>query len=101
MGRQQFLRTITVLPVGDIEQSVAWYRRALGFETGAGARVLIHSIIGCAFYGAFATKVIAVRDHDQPRWVLPVIGGTVFSLLVVIWLTSSLWFFTNVEFPGF
>ncbi|NQV08073.1 hypothetical protein HQ535_16180, partial [bacterium] len=74
---------------------------ALGFETGAGARVLIHSIIGCAFYGAFATKVIAVRDHDQPRWVLPVIGGTVFSLLVVIWLTSSLWFFTNVEFPGF
>ena len=33
MGRQQFLRTITVLPVGDIEQSVAWYRRALGFET--------------------------------------------------------------------
>ena len=74
---------------------------ALGFNTDAGTRVLIHSIVGCAFYGAFAAKVIAVRDHSLPKWALPVIGASTFSILVVIWLTSSLWFFTNVEFPGF
>ncbi len=34
-------------------------------------------------------------------WALPVAGGTVFTVLVVIWLTSSFWFFTSIEFPGF
>ena len=29
----QFLRTIAVLPVSSIEQSAAWYERALGFQT--------------------------------------------------------------------
>jgi hypothetical protein len=28
-------------------------------------------------------------------------GGTLFAVLTGIWVTSSLWFFTNVEFPGF
>jgi hypothetical protein len=28
-------------------------------------------------------------------------GGLVFSSLTLIWLTSSFWFFTTVEFPGF
>ncbi|MDX1966693.1 MAG: VOC family protein [Planctomycetaceae bacterium] len=27
-----FVRTVTVLPVADIEESVHWYRQALGFE---------------------------------------------------------------------
>lgn len=74
---------------------------ALGFTADAGARILIHSTVGCFFYGAFAAKVVAVRSHHLPSWVLPVVGGTVFSALVLMWLTSSLWFFTNVEFPGF
>lgn len=74
---------------------------ALGFTADAGTRVLLHSILGCFFYGAFAAKVLAVRSHDLPSWVLPLMGGTVFSALVLIWLTSSFWFFTNVEFPGF
>ena len=63
--------------------------------------MLIHSLVGCAFYGAFASKIIAVRDHGLPGWVLPVVGGTVFTLLVGVWWTSSFWFFTNIEFPGF
>lgn len=46
-------------------------------------------------------KVIAVRSHRLPSWTLPVVGGSVFSALVVIWLTSSLWFFQNVGFPEF
>jgi hypothetical protein len=74
---------------------------ALGFTADAGFRVLAHSVLGCFFYGAFAAKVIAVRSKDLAGWVLPVVGGTVFSALVLIWFTSSFWFFTNVEFPGF
>jgi hypothetical protein len=29
-----------------------------------------------------------------------VVGGVVFTALVAIWLSSSLWFFTNFGFPG-
>ena len=32
-GDDPFLRSITILPVADIEQSAAWYEHALGFET--------------------------------------------------------------------
>ena len=59
------------------------------------------SLAGCIFYGAFATKVIAVRNHSLPKWALPAAGGFTFAVLVALWLTSSFWFFTNVEFPGF
>lgn len=75
---------------------------SLGFESDSGElRRFVHSIAGCFFYGAFATKVIAVRSHRLPGWTLPVFGGSVFSALVVIWFTSSLWFFNNVGFPAF
>ena len=56
---------------------------ALGFQSGT-TRVLIHSIVGCVFYGAFVTKVLSVRSHRLPNWVLPVVGGIVFAALVVI-----------------
>ncbi len=71
---------------------------ALGFQSGT-TRVLIHSVVGCIFYGAFVTKVLSVRMHNLPNWVLPVIGGLVFAALVVIFLTSSLWFFTSSDAP--
>jgi len=74
---------------------------ALGFNSGSGTRVLVHSVAGCLFYGAFAAKVFSVREHGFPSWVLPMVGGVTFTALVAVWLTSSLWFFTNVEFPGF
>jgi hypothetical protein len=74
---------------------------ALGFNSGSGPRILIHSTAGCLFYGAFAAKVFAVREPGLPSWALPVIGGATFTVFVAVWLTSSLWFFTNVEFPGF
>ncbi len=73
---------------------------ALGFQADQGARILVHSLAGTAFYGAFAAKVLLVRWHGPPSWALPVAGGTVFTLLVVVWLSSSFWFFTTVEFPG-
>lgn len=66
---------------------------ALGFNGGAGdTRVVVHSLAGCALYGAYVTKVSFVRMDRLPGVALPVAGGLVFSLLVLLWLTSSLWF---------
>ena len=57
-------------------------------------RVGVHSVAGCLFYGAFTVKMLALRIRGLPGWVLPVLGGSVLSLLVVAWFTSALWWFT-------
>ena len=73
---------------------------ALGFETDSGEmRRFLHSVAGCAFYGAFTMKVLAVRSARLPSWALPLTGGTTFAALAIAWSTSSLWFFQNVGFP--
>lgn len=73
---------------------------ALGFETDTGqTRRFVHSVAGCFFYGAFLTKVLVVRSKGLPSWALPLLGGSTFAALVVLWSTSSLWFFQNVGFP--
>jgi hypothetical protein len=69
----------------------------LGFQT-VSARVLVHSIFGSFVYGVFAVKVLFVRDRDHPRWTLPLVGGTLFSVLAVLWATSAYWYFTQVRF---
>ena len=66
---------------------------ALGFQTGE-PRVLVHSLFGCFFYGAFAAKMLVLRA-DTPEWTLPVLGGAVFTALASLWLTASVWFFTT------
>jgi heme/copper-type cytochrome/quinol oxidase subunit 4 len=73
---------------------------ALGFQD-TDTRVLVHSLAGCFFYGAFTTKMLSLRSDQLPGWALPALGGSVFTALVAIWLTSSLWFFDNVGFPEF
>ena len=73
---------------------------ALGFQDSTG-RVLVHSLAGCFFYGAFVAKVVVVESKRLPGWALPLAGGAVFSALAAIWLTSSLWFFDNFGFPEF
>jgi hypothetical protein len=67
---------------------------ALGFQHYS-TRVLIHSLAGCFFYGAFTVKVLAVRARGLPDWVLPLVGGAVLTALVAIWFTSAWWFFTT------
>jgi hypothetical protein len=67
----------------------------LGFQGGT-ARTLTHSLAGSAFYGAFAAKVLIVRLHRYPWWVLPSAGGLVFAALVAAWYSSALWFFRAV-----
>ena len=69
----------------------------LGFQT-PDARVAIHSLVGTFLYGVFAAKVLIVRDRSLPSWALPTAGLTLASLLVALWLSSSLWYFTTVRF---
>lgn len=72
---------------------------ALGFDN-TDARQLVHSLFGCAFYGAFTVKLLALRIAGLPGWTLPFVGGLLVTSLTFVWLTSSLLFFTNVGFPG-
>lgn len=69
----------------------------LGFQT-PDARVAVHSLAGTFVYGVFAAKVLIVRDRSLPGWALPTAGLTLASVLGVLWLTSSLWYFTTVRF---
>jgi len=71
---------------------------ALGFATGD-LRVTAHSLVGCLFYGAYAAKMLALRARGLPGWALPVLGGGVLATLLLLWLTSALWFFTRSGVP--
>lgn len=90
----RLLGTLALVATIPVAYHCLW---SLGFESDIGqSRRFWHSIFGCAFYGAFATKVLVVRSHKMPGWALPAIGSAVFTVLVAIWLTSSLWFFNNI-----
>lgn len=71
---------------------------ALRFAT-ASVRVVAHSVAGCLFYGAWSAKMLGLRLRGLPGWALPVLGGAVLSLLVLLWLTAALWFFTRSGVP--
>jgi hypothetical protein len=68
---------------------------ALGLQF-SDTRTLIHSLAGCLFFGAFTAKMLLLPRSGLPGWALPVAGGVTFTALVVLWLTSALWFFTTV-----
>jgi hypothetical protein len=72
---------------------------SLGWRT-TDARVVVHGILGCAFFGALTTKLLALRIDGVSKWTIPVLGSALVVILTAIWLTSSLWFFTHVGFPG-
>lgn len=67
---------------------------ALGFAT-YDLRTLAHSLLGCFFFGAFTVKMLSLPKRGLPGWTLPLLGGAVFTLLIGLWLTSSLWYFTT------
>lgn len=73
---------------------------ALGFASDD-TRTLLHSLVGCVFYGAYAAKMLGLRTHRLPGWALPVLGSAVLLSLVVLWLSASLWFFTRPDIPKF
>ena len=72
---------------------------SLGFQD-TDTRVLVHSLLGCCFYGAFAAKVTIVNSKGLPGVALPVAGGLLFAVLVGVWLTSALWFIDNGGWPA-
>ncbi|WP_371672467.1 DUF6529 family protein [Streptomyces sp. NBC_00289] len=65
---------------------------ALGYQTYE-TRVMWHSLVGCFFFGVFSAKMLLLRSERLPGWLLPLVGGLVFTALTVVWLTSALWFF--------
>lgn len=71
---------------------------SLGFATTS-TRVLAHSVAGCVFYGGYAAKMLGLRLRGLPGWTLPVLGGLMFTAIMVGWLTSALWFFTRSGLP--
>ena len=66
----------------------------LGFRDPS-TRVLAHSLLGCAVYGAFTAKVTILRLHRFPKHVLPVAGGLLFATLIGLWYTSALWLYRH------
>ena len=87
-GRIAFILTVPV---------VVHCLYALGFQT-YNVRVLVHSIAGCLFFGTFTVKMLSLTRRGMPGWVLPLLGGAVFALLVLLWFTSAFWFFSVFGF---
>jgi hypothetical protein len=71
---------------------------SLGFVTST-PRVLAHGLLGCAFYGAYAAKMLGLRLRGLPGWAVPVLGGSVFTLFLLVWTTSAVWFFSRSGVP--
>ncbi|MDW3219155.1 MAG: DUF6529 family protein [Acidimicrobiales bacterium] len=92
----RWLGTVAFLCTLPVAYHCLW---ALGFRT-TDTRVVAHSILGCAFFGAFTTKMLVLHSRRMPAWALPGAGALLVVLLAAIWTTSSLWFFTTIGFPG-
>lgn len=80
---------------------------ALGLESGTlddgekvSTRTVVHGLLGCAVMGAIVVKIVAVRSRRAPGWFLPVAGGLLFSLLVVVVLTSAVWYLRANGWPS-
>jgi hypothetical protein len=67
---------------------------ALGYQTYS-TRVMIHSLAGCLFFGAFTVKMLVLPKKDMPGWLLPTLGGLAFAALTGIWLSSAYWYFST------
>jgi hypothetical protein len=72
---------------------------SLGFQDADG-RVLVHSLLGCTIYGAFVAKVVTVRSRGVASWQYPVVGGLLFAALVLVVLTSAVWYLNEFGAPA-
>jgi len=61
---------------------------------------VVHSVAGCAVYGALVVKVVAVHARRGPGWLLPVAGGLLFATLIGVVLTSAVWYLGQNGWPS-
>jgi hypothetical protein len=73
--------------------------RTYGVETSS-TRVYLHSVAGCALYGAFVAKVLVVHSRHLPGWLLPAAGSTLFAAIGVLWYSAPLWVLNEYAVPG-
>jgi len=59
------------------------------------ARTATHATLGTIVYGVFLGKLFIVRANGLPGWLLPLAGSALFTVLLGLWITSSLWFFAT------
>jgi plastocyanin len=71
---------------------------AYGFRS-FDTRTAVHSIAGCFFYGAIVAKIAIVRSKRLPGFVLPLAGGTVVTVIFVLWYSAALWYFNDSSVP--
>jgi len=58
-------------------------------------RVLLHSLLGCLFFGVFTVKMLVLTKRGIAGWVLSVLGGLTFTVLVATCVTSAAWYFST------
>jgi hypothetical protein len=72
---------------------------SLGFQT-LDTRVLLHSVAGCVFYGAFVAKVIGLHTSRTPGWLVPLAAGLLLTALVVVVATGAGWYLSEFGWPS-
>jgi hypothetical protein len=88
-GLHRWTGTVAFLLTLPVAFHCVW---SLGFEDES-TRVLVHSVAGCTLYGVFAAKMLALRLRGLPSATVPVLGGLLAGVIVVLWFSSALWFF--------
>ena len=68
------------------------YALGFGFDS---PRVIVHSLTGCLFYGAFTAKMLTLPRRNAPGWAIPLLGAVVSAALATVWMTSAFWFFAT------
>jgi hypothetical protein len=96
--------TVALLLAVFVAYNCLW---ALGLESGTygdgekvPTRTVVHGVLGCAVFGALVVKVVAVRSKRAPGWFLPIAGGLLFALLVVVVMTSAVWYLREKGWPS-
>jgi catechol 2,3-dioxygenase-like lactoylglutathione lyase family enzyme len=72
MDNGQFLKTTIILPVSDIDETLAWYEKALGLQTkyvhGKGRRGEAEKFANYAIMVRDAIEVHFILDEGGPVW---------------------------------
>jgi hypothetical protein len=66
----------------------------IGFQT-YDTRVLAHSLLGCLFFRVFTVKMLVLTRPGLAGWVVPVLGGLAFTVMVTVVATSAAWYFAT------